>query len=105
MFSQFSQSVALQRATKASRSVSAKPEAAGGAVAVAGAGASVAVGAAPDPGVSVGGDAVRSGPVTPDGSSEPQAASAAVRARVSTTLNRITYLVVRVLVIFFRSRS
>ena len=84
---------------------------AGGAVA----GASVAVGASPDPvvvgvrpgeaGVSVGGDAVRSGPVTPDGSSEPQAASAAVRASARTTLNRVTYLVVRVLVIFFLSRS
>ena len=46
----------------------------------------MAVGASPDPGVvgvgagevdvSVGGDAVRAGPVTPDGSSEPQAASA-----------------------------
>ena len=59
--------------------------------AVAAAGATVAVGAASDSGVvgvgageagvSVGMDAVRSGPVTPDGSSEPQAASAAVRAR------------------------
>ena len=72
--------------------------------------ASVAVGAAPDPGVegvgageadvSVGVDAV-----PPDGSPEPQAASAAVRASARTTLNRVTYLVVRVLVIFFLSRS
>ena len=48
----------------------------------------MAVGAAPDPvvvgvragedGVSVGGDAVRSGPVTPDGSFEPEAAGRAV---------------------------
>ena len=63
---------------------SSEPEAAGDAVAVAGTGVSVAVGASPDPvvvgvcagetGVSVGVDAVRSGPVTPDGSSEPQAA-------------------------------
>ena len=88
--------------------------AAGGAVAVAGSGASVAVGAAPDPGVvgvrageagvSVGVDAVRSGPVTPDGSSEPQAASAAVRASARIKLNRVMYLVVRVRVIFFPSR-
>ena len=94
-------------------SVLAEPEAAGGAVAVAG--ASVAVGAPPDPGVvgvcageagvSVGVDAVRSGPVTPDGSSEPQAASAAVRASARTPLNRVTYLVVRVRVVFFPSRS
>ena len=79
-----------------------------------GRGSSVAVGAAPDPGVegvragevgvSVGVDAVRSGTVTPDGSSEPQAASAAVRARARTTLKRVTYLVVRVLVIFLPSR-
>ena len=85
----------------------------GGLVAV-GRGASVAVGAAPDPGVvgvrageagvSVGGDAVRSGPVTPDGSSEPQAASAAVRTSARTTLNRVTYLVVCVRIIFFASR-
>ena len=34
-------------------------------------------------GVSVGVDAVRSGPATPDGSSEPQAASAAVRANAA----------------------
>ena len=54
-------------------------------------------------GVSVGMDAVRSGPVTPDGSSEPQAASAAVRANARTKLNRVTYLVVRVRVIFFPS--
>ena len=64
----------------------------------------MAVGTSPDPGVvgvrageagvSVGVDAVRSGPVTPDGSSEPQAASAAVRASARTTLNRVTYLVV-----------
>ena len=86
----------------------------GGLVAV-GRGASVAVGASPDPGVegvrageagvSVGVDAVRSGPVTPDGSSEPQAASAAVRASARTTLNRVTYLVVGVRVVFFPSRS
>ena len=72
----------------------------------------MAVGASPDTavegvrvgedGVSVGGE---SGPATPDGSSEPQAASAAVRASARTTLNRVTYLVVRVLVIFFLSRS
>ena len=82
---------------------------AGGAV------ASVAVVASPDPvvvgvcagetDVSVGVDAVPPGPVTPDGSSEPQAASAAVRASARTTLNRVTYLVVRVRVIFFPSRS
>ena len=81
----------------------------------AGTGVSVAMGASTDPvvvgvcagetGVYVGVDAVRSGPVTPDGSSEPQAASAAVRASTRTTLNRVTYLVVRVLVIFFLSRS
>ena len=75
----------------------------------------MAVGASPDPGVvgvrageagvSVGVDAVRSGPVTPDGSSEPQAASAAVRASARTTLNRVTYLAMRVRVIFFLSRS
>ena len=85
-----------------------------GGLVAAGAGASVAVGASPDPvvvgvrageaGVSVGVDAVRSGPVTPDGSSEPQAASAAVRASARTTLNRVTYLVVCVRVIFFTSR-
>ena len=46
-------------------------------------------------GVSVGVDAVRLGPVTLDGSSEPQAASAAVRASARTTLNRVTYIVVR----------
>ena len=73
----------------------------------------MAVGASPDPvvvgvragetDVSVGVDAVRSGPVTPDGSSEPQAASAAVRASARTTLNRVTYLVVCVRVIFFTS--
>ena len=40
-----------------------------------------------------------------EGASEPQAASAAVRASARTTLNRVTYLVVRVLVIFFLSRS
>ena len=72
----------------------------------AGTGVSVAVGAAPDPGVegvrageagvSVGVDAVRSGPVPPDCSSEPQAASAAVRASARATLNRVTYLVIRV---------
>ena len=70
----------------------------------------MAVGASPDPvvegvgagetGVSVGVDAVRSGPVTPDGSSEPQAASTAVRASARTTLNSVTYLVPRVLVNF-----
>ena len=86
----------------------------GGLVAV-GRGAAVAVGVSPDPGVvgvcagetgvSVGVDAVRSGPVTPDGSSEPQAASAAVRASARTTLNRVMYLVVRVRVVFFPSRS
>ena len=75
-----------------------------------GSGASVAVGASPDPGVggvrageagvSVGLDAV-----PPDGSSEPQAASAAVRASARTTLNRVTYLVVGVRVVFFPSRS
>ena len=75
----------------------------------------VAVGASPDPGVegvragetgvSVRVDAVRSGPVTPDGSSEPQAASATVRASARTTLNRVMYLVVRVRVVFFPSRS
>ena len=59
----------------------------------------MAVGAAPDTGV----DAVRSGPVTLDGSSEPQAASAAIRASARTTLNRVTYLVVCVRVIFFTS--
>ena len=59
----------------------------------------VGVGAG-EAGVSVGMDAVRSGPVTPDGSSEPQAASAAVRANARTKLNRVTYLVVRVRVIF-----
>ena len=85
----------------------------GGLVAV-GRGSSVAVGASPDSGVvgvragevgvSVGVDAVRSGTVTPDGSSEPQAASAAIRASARTTLNRVTYLVVRVLVIFLPSR-
>ena len=85
--------------------------AAGGAVAAVGRGAAVAVGASTDPGVegvcagetgvSVGVDAVRSGPVTPGGSSEPQAASAAVRASARTTLNRVTYIVVRVRVIFF----
>ena len=74
----------------------------------------MAVGASTDPGVegvrageigvSVGVDAVRSGPVTPDGSSEPQAASAAVRASARTKLNRVMYLVVRVRVIFFTSR-
>ena len=94
---------------------SSEPEAAGGAVVAVGRGASVAVGAAPDPvvvgvrvgetGVSVGVDAVPPGPVTPDGSSEPQAASATVRASARTTLNRVTYLVVRVRVIFFPSRS
>ena len=56
-------------------------------------------------GVSVGVDAVRSGPVPPDGSSEPQAASAAVRASARTTLTRVTYLVVHVRVTFFLSRS
>ena len=85
----------------------------GGLVAV-GRGAAVAVGAPPDPvmegvgageaGVSVGVDAVRSGPVTPDRSSEPQAASATVRASARTTLNRVMYLVVRVRVVFFPSR-
>ena len=60
----------------------------------------MAVGASPDTGV----DAVRSVPVTPDGSSEPQAASAAVRASARTTLNRVMYLVVRVRVVFFSSR-
>ena len=94
---------------------SSEPEAAGGAVVAVGRGASVAVGASPDTGVdgvrvgeagvSVGVDAVRSGPVTPDGSSEPQAASAAVRASARTTLNRVTYLVVGVRVVFFPSRS
>ena len=103
----------MWRATSASRSFSTESEAAGGTVAAAG--ASVAVGASPDPvvvgvragetDVSVGVDAVRSGPVPPDGSSEPQAASAAVRASARTTLNRVTYLVVRVRVIFFLSRS
>ena len=34
-------------------------------------------------------DAVRSGPVPPDGSSEPQAASAVVRASARTILNRV----------------
>ena len=86
-----------------------------GGLLVAGTGVSVAVGASPDPGVvgvcagetgvSVGVDAVRSGPVTPDGSSEPQAASAAVRASARTTLNRVTHLVVRVRVVFFPSPS
>ena len=66
----------------------------------------MAVGASTDPGVegvcagetgvSVGVDAVRSGPVPPDGSSEPQAASAAVRASARIKLNRVMYLVVRV---------
>ena len=75
----------------------------------------MAVGASSDPGVvgvgageagvSVGMDAVRSGPVTPDGSSEPQAASAAVRANARIKLNRVTYLVVRVRVIFSPSIS
>ena len=87
---------------------SSEPEAAGGAVVAVGRGA-VAVGASPDTGVdgvrvgeagvSVGVDAVRSGPVTPE---EPQAASAAV---TRTTLNRVTYLVVGVRVVFFPSRS
>ncbi len=58
------------------------------------------VGAA-EAGVSVGMDAVRSGTVPPDGSSEPQAASTAVRANARIKLNRVTYLVVRVRVIFF----
>ena len=80
---------------------SSEGEAVGGAVAAAG--ATVAVDASSDSGVvgvgvgeagvSVGMDAVRSGPVTPDGSSEPQAASAAVRASARTKLNRVTYLV------------
>ena len=70
----------------------------------------MAVGPSPDPGVegvgageadvSVGVDAV-----PPDGSSEPQAASAAVRASTRTTLNRVTYLVVLVRVIFLLSQS
>ena len=69
----------------------------------------MSVGAAPDPGVVAGEagvsvDAIRSGPVSPDGSSEPQAASAAVRASARTTLNRVTHLVVRVRIIFFPSR-
>ena len=90
---------------------SSEPEAAGDAVA----GASVAVGADPDPvvegvrageaGVSVGVDAVLSGPVTPDGSSGPQATSAAVKASARTTLNRVTYLVAGVSIISFPSRS
>ena len=72
--------------TKISLSVSGEPGAGARSLSAASvAGASVAVGAAPDPGV----DAVRSGPVTPDGSSEPQAASAAVRASARTTLNRV----------------
>ena len=72
--------------TKISLSVSGEPGAGARSLSVASvAGASVAVGAAPDPGV----DAVRSGSVTPDGSSEPQAASAAVRASARTTLNRV----------------
>ena len=86
----------------------------GGLVAI-GRGAVVAVGAASDAGVvgvraaeagvSVGVDAVRSGLVPPNGSSEPRAASAAVRASARTKLNRVTYLVVIVRVIFFTSRS
>ena len=40
-----------------------------------------------------------------EGASEPQAASAAVRASARTTLNRVMYLVVRVRVVFFPSPS
>ena len=95
---------------------SSEPEAAGGAVVAVGRGASVAVGASPwtlawmasvwgRPASPLGWTRSGRGPVTPDGSSEPQAASAAVRASARTTLNRVTYLVVRVLVISFLSRS